>query len=147
MGSAGDGSGAAAADAPAGTGREAADDVATGERPGAAEHTAGVHPAGLHPGEHLAGEHLAGQDPAGEHPAAGTPSPVGDGSWAICCSGGGIRSASFCLGALQRLQLSGLLPRAGVITSVSGGSYITASRALVAHGLAKYGPAPTGGPV
>ena len=144
MGSAGDGSGAAAADAPAGTGREAADDVATGERPGAAEHTAGVHPAGLHPGEHLAGEHLAGQDPAGEHPAAGTPSPVGDGSWAICCSGGGIRSASFCLGALQRLQLSGLLPRAGVITSVSGGSYITASRALVAHGLAKYGPAPTG---
>jgi hypothetical protein len=24
-----------------------------------------------------------------------------DAEWAICCSGGGIRSATYCLGALQ----------------------------------------------
>ena len=62
-----------------------------------------------------------------------------DGEWAICCSGGGIRSASFCLGALQRLQSSGLLARARLIMSVSGGSYIAASRALVAADLAHSG--------
>jgi hypothetical protein len=62
-----------------------------------------------------------------------------DGEWAICCSGGGIRSASFCLGALQRLQSSGLLARARLIMSVSGGSYIAASRALVAADLADSG--------
>jgi hypothetical protein len=80
----------------------------------------------------------------GENPAAGHPAPGDGGGWAICCSGGGIRSASFCLGALQRLQASGLLAKARVITSVSGGSYITASRALVAHGLTASGPGSTG---
>ena len=87
---------------------------------------------------------MAGEHPvAGAGPASGNPPPGMDvdGSWAICCSGGGIRSASFCLGALQRLQLTGLLPRAAMITSVSGGSYITAARALVAHGLEKFGAA------
>ncbi|HEY6277434.1 MAG TPA: hypothetical protein VIX86_14000 [Streptosporangiaceae bacterium] len=63
---------------------------------------------------------------------------------AICCSGGGIRSASFCLGALQRLESIGLLARARLIMSVSGGSYIAASRALVADGLAQSG-VPGGG--
>jgi hypothetical protein len=77
-------------------------------------------------------------------PSLPNPPPDDGGSWAICCSGGGIRSASFCLGALQRLQAKGLLARARWITSVSGGSYITASRALVAHGLEKFGAAPTG---
>ena len=55
--------------------------------------------------------------------------------WAICCSGGGIRSAAYCLGALQSLQESGLLAKAKWTLGVSGGSYITASRALVAHEL------------
>ena len=67
-----------------------------------------------------------------------------DAEWAICCSGGGIRSASYCLGALQGLQsrqAGGLLGRAGLILSVSGGSYIAASRALVAHGLKNATPA------
>ena len=55
--------------------------------------------------------------------------------WAICCSGGGIRSAAYCLGALQSLDQRGLIAKARWILGVSGGSYIAASRALVAHNL------------
>jgi len=55
--------------------------------------------------------------------------------WAICCSGGGIRSASYCLGAFQALQKGGFLDKAKLILGVSGGGYISASRALVAAGL------------
>jgi hypothetical protein len=57
------------------------------------------------------------------------------GTGAICCSGGGIRSASYCLGALQWLEQAGQLKNAKLIVGVSGGSYIAASRALVADGL------------
>jgi hypothetical protein len=59
--------------------------------------------------------------------------PAGD--WAICCSGGGIRSATYCLGGLQSLDERGRLGKAKWIVGVSGGSYIAASRALVADGL------------
>jgi Patatin-like phospholipase len=55
--------------------------------------------------------------------------------WAICCSGGGIRSAAYCLGALQRLDEANFLDKARLILGVSGGSYISASWALVARGL------------
>ncbi|MGD0608539.1 MAG: hypothetical protein ABSA53_33735 [Streptosporangiaceae bacterium] len=57
------------------------------------------------------------------------------GDWAICCSGGGIRSAAYCLGALQSLDRGGLLEAAKWIVGVSGGGYIASSRALVAHDL------------
>jgi hypothetical protein len=57
------------------------------------------------------------------------------GDWAICCSGGGIRSAAYCLGALQSLDQAGLVAKARWILGVSGGSYIASSRALVAHDL------------
>lgn len=50
---------------------------------------------------------------------------------AISCSGGGIRSASFCLGGLQALTEAGVYQRADYITAVSGGSYIAASYAMV----------------
>jgi hypothetical protein len=63
---------------------------------------------------------------------------TGDGDWAVCCSGGGIRSAAYCLGALQSLDSpgsGGLLGIARWILGVSGGSYIASSRALVAHNL------------
>lgn len=50
---------------------------------------------------------------------------------AISCSGGGIRSASFCLGGLQALTKAGIYQRADYITAVSGGSYIAASYAMV----------------
>lgn len=59
----------------------------------------------------------------------------GAGDWAICCSGGGIRSAAYCLGALQSLDQAGLVAKARWILGVSGGSYIASSRALVAHDL------------
>lgn len=59
--------------------------------------------------------------------------------WAICCSGGGIRSATYCLGALQTMDEGGLVGKARWILGVSGGSYIAASRALVASGLLAQG--------
>lgn len=61
-----------------------------------------------------------------------------DDDWAVCCSGGGIRSASYCLGALQGLQsetANGLFAKVRDIVCVSGGSYIAASRALAARDL------------
>ena len=69
----------------------------------------------------------------GAMPAAEADAPGG--GWAICCSGGGIRSAAYCLGALQSLDSSGLIRIAKWIVGVSGGSYIASSRALVAHDL------------
>jgi hypothetical protein len=61
--------------------------------------------------------------------------PDGTEVWAVCCSGGGIRSASYCLGALQALEEGGFLKKTKLILGVSGGSYIAASRALVARNL------------
>ena len=66
--------------------------------------------------------------PAAEADATG-------GDWAICYSGGGIRSAAHCLAALQNLDRGGVLGPAKWIVGVSGGSYIASSRALVAHDL------------
>src|SRR5262245_3410123 len=73
----------------------------------------------------------SGQARAADGGAA--PSTAGD--WAVCCSGGGIRSAAYCLGALQSLDQTGLLAKVKWILGVSGGSYIASSRALVAHHL------------
>src|SRR5581483_2170249 len=63
--------------------------------------------------------------------------PLDTRDWAVCCSGGGIRSATYSLGGLQTLAEGGLLSRVKYIVGVSGGSYIAASRALVARGLAE----------
>jgi len=49
----------------------------------------------------------------------------------VCCSGGGIRSAAFNLGALQELQQAKVLQRAKYLAAVSGGSYIAAAFATV----------------
>jgi hypothetical protein len=52
----------------------------------------------------------------------------------ICCSGGGIRAASFALGALQVLQENGQLHgerKAKHLSAVSGGSYIVGAMASV----------------
>jgi len=59
----------------------------------------------------------------------------------ICCSGGGIRSASFNLGALQALRHGEELGKAKYLAAVSGGSYIAASLCMVA----KTWPRPEGG--
>ena len=53
------------------------------------------------------------------------------GKLGICCSGGGIRSAAFNLGALQVLQEEGELRRASYLAAVSGGSYIAAAFSTV----------------
>lgn len=45
---------------------------------------------------------------------------------ALCLSGGGFRAALFHLGALQRLNELGILAKVDTITSVSGGSIISA---------------------
>ena len=68
-----------------------------------------------------------GPVPAGEH-------GPGDPTVGICCSGGGIRAASFALGALQVLQEEGQLhgpSRAKHLSAVSGGSYSVGAMASV----------------
>lgn len=45
----------------------------------------------------------------------------------VALSGGGIRSASFCLGVLQALNARGLIRRIDYLSTVSGGGYIGAS--------------------
>jgi hypothetical protein len=45
----------------------------------------------------------------------------------LALSGGGIRSASFCLGVLQALVAGGILPKIDYLSTVSGGGYIGAS--------------------
>jgi len=45
----------------------------------------------------------------------------------IGCSGGGIRAATFCLGALQRLAGAGVLAQVDYLSSVSGGGYTASS--------------------
>ncbi len=55
----------------------------------------------------------------------------------ICLSGGGIRSASYCLGALQGLGRDGLLfgnNHARYLAAVSGGSYIATALTMVTKG-------------
>jgi predicted acylesterase/phospholipase RssA len=46
----------------------------------------------------------------------------------LALSGGGIRSASFCLGALQALDKAGVLKKIDYLSTVSGGGYIATAR-------------------
>ena len=43
---------------------------------------------------------------------------------ALCFSGGGIRSATFCLGAMQGLASKGMLDKFDYLSTVSGGGYL-----------------------
>lgn len=71
-------------------------------------------------------------------PSIGRPPRIG-----ICCSGGGIRSAAFNLGALQSLQRPEhrRLQEATYLSAVSGGSYIAAAFSMVAKTAAHGGQA------
>lgn len=51
----------------------------------------------------------------------------------ICCSGGGLRSAAFNLGALQALDEAGLLRRADYLSAVSGGAYTASAYAVASR--------------
>ncbi|MEX2393475.1 MAG: hypothetical protein WD826_03235, partial [Actinomycetota bacterium] len=77
------------------------------------------------------------------HPATGPWEGTDVPSWAadawepqyekigVCCSGGGIRSAAYNLGALQTLQSTGKLDRAAYLTCVSGGGYMASAWAIM----------------
>src|SRR4051794_23321302 len=54
-------------------------------------------------------------------------------AYAVCCSGGGVRSAAFNLGALQGLARTPYLGLSRYVAAVSGGSYIAAAMAMVAR--------------
>lgn len=51
----------------------------------------------------------------------------------VALSGGGIRSASFCLGVLQALAYRGWLKKVDYLSTVSGGGYIGASLTWLLH--------------
>jgi hypothetical protein len=53
--------------------------------------------------------------------------------WALCLSGGGIRSATFGLGLLQGLARKNLLTRFDYLSTVSGGGYIGSWLSAWAH--------------
>ena len=55
------------------------------------------------------------------------------GQSALCLSGGGIRSAAFCLGVLQGLARRGLLSQFHYLSTVSGGGYIGSWLTAWAH--------------
>jgi hypothetical protein len=55
-------------------------------------------------------------------------------TWAICCSGGGIRSGSYCLGALQGLEKAGSQARPGI----SGGVWRQLYRGIAGAGGARF---------
>ncbi|MET9020650.1 patatin-like phospholipase family protein [Actinopolymorpha sp. NPDC004070] len=57
----------------------------------------------------------------------------------ICCSGGGIRSAAFSLGALQALTDQGEYQRSSTVIGVSGGGYIAAAFHFLRRSLADEG--------
>jgi hypothetical protein len=59
----------------------------------------------------------------------------------ITCSGGGIRSASFCLGILQGLQSKKTLDRMDYLSTVSGGGYIGTTLTI---GMSSHGEFPFG---
>lgn len=70
-------------------------------------------------------------------PTRWTEEPGARGPYGICLSGGGIRSASYCLGVLQELERHGMLrghERADFLASVSGGSYIAGAFVMVNRG-------------
>src|SRR4051812_26040028 len=64
----------------------------------------------------------------------------------VACSGGGIRSAAYCLGALQELRRQGVLNEAEYLSCVSGGGYIAiAHEVLVSETVGHVPPGPGGG--
>jgi hypothetical protein len=57
--------------------------------------------------------------------------PAEPGKSGIACSGGGIRSAAFSLGAMQELQGARRFEKASYLAGVSGGSYIASAFCMV----------------
>jgi len=74
---------------------------------------------------------LAGRRPQPLPSLTGLVEPAEPHKIGVACSGGGIRSAAFSLGALQVLQDRDVLQRARYLAGVSGGSYIAAAFSMV----------------
>lgn len=74
---------------------------------------------------------VLGRRPAPLPSFSGLVEPVEEGKIGIACSGGGIRSAAFNLGALQALQEKGVMKKSTYLAGVSGGSYIAAAFCMV----------------
>jgi hypothetical protein len=74
------------------------------------------------------------------------PGGAGDGELGICLSGGGIRAASFALGALQVLDEKGLYQQARYLSTVSGGGYLGGASQFVSQGNERFGTAADGAP-
>jgi hypothetical protein len=73
-------------------------------------------------------------------PAAAPSSSVDeDDELGICLSGGGIRAASFALGALQALVASGHYGQARYLATVSGGGYTGGASQFTAQGNDRFG--------
>lgn len=53
----------------------------------------------------------------------------------LALSGGGIRSATYCLGLLRGLARNNILPRVDHLSTVSGGSYVGAMYARLVHSI------------
>ena len=85
---------------------------------------------------------LCGERPQPIPSFTGTVEAPERGRIGIACSGGGIRSAAFGLGALQVLQDAGVLRRARYLAGVSGGSYIAAAFCMVRRTWARGGAQP-----
>ncbi|HSW23200.1 MAG TPA: patatin-like phospholipase family protein, partial [Burkholderiaceae bacterium] len=59
--------------------------------------------------------------------SADVPPANGQRIWGLALSGGGIRSATFCLGLLKALAQQKLLLRFDLLSTVSGGGYVGAT--------------------
>ncbi|WP_460518487.1 hypothetical protein [Flindersiella endophytica] len=80
-------------------------------------------------------------EPQGERSSIALPASV-EGGTVICCSGGGIRSAAFSLGALQLFSEKGLYQKASAVIGVSGGGYLAAAFHVVRKSLRLEDPPP-----
>jgi predicted acylesterase/phospholipase RssA len=74
---------------------------------------------------------------AGPDERARTP-PVGDDLIGLALSGGGIRSAAFCLGALQALSKLNAIRVIDYLSTVSGGGYVGGAMTATMRGNGKF---------
>ena len=84
---------------------------------------AAEHAAILQRREAVAQEEERAQDPPARDPNEQTKPQVMNAT-GLCLSGGGIRSATFCLGIVQVLARKGLFSRFDYLSTVSGGGYL-----------------------
>jgi hypothetical protein len=80
-------------------------------------------------------------DIMGQQPSGARQPSVNDKMTGLALSGGGIRSASFCLGVLQAFNATGVLKKFRYLSTVSGGGYIgTSINLAMADEFAKSNP-------